>query len=316
MCHPSPNPVLTIVCIFLGVTASALRAAEPPVTALAFAPDGESVIAGSQAGLHVYSWPGLRRQRTLNLSMNSIHDLAFSPDGQMLAVGGGTPSEAGVAAILSWPDGKSMAVLDKHQDSVLAVAWKDDITLATASLDHDIVLWNRNIRQPTRRFQGHSKGVTTIQFLPDSNMLVSGGLDQNLRVWGITSGRQVRSLNNHTRAVHAVSVRPNSSPLPLVASVSSDSTVRLWQPTIGRMVRFVKLGSIPLAVSWLRDGSHLVVSCEDGNIRLIDPDTVEIVQSIPAVNSWAYSLAIHPTDGSVAIGGRHVQLIRIALEFQ
>lgn len=100
----------------------------------------------------------------------------------------------------------------------------------------------------------------------------------------------------------------------MIASVSGDRTVRLWQPTIGRMVRFAQLSSTPLAVAWLRDGSQVAVAATDGHVRLIDPDTVEILQDIPAVDGWAYSLGVHPTDGSLLVGGRNGQLKRIVLE--
>ena len=48
----------------------------PPVTALAFAPDGEVVLVGSQAGLEVRAWPGLETKRKLATSLAHINDLA------------------------------------------------------------------------------------------------------------------------------------------------------------------------------------------------------------------------------------------------
>jgi WD40 repeat protein len=145
-------------------------------------------------------------------------------------------------------------------------------------------------------------------------MLISAGRDQNLRVWKPDSEEMVRTLNNHTNAVHALAVRPAASGLPMIASVSDDRTVRLWQPTIGRMVRFAQLDSTPLAVDWLTDGSRIVVVAADGHMRLIDPDTVEVIQKIPAVEGWAYALGVHPTDGSLLVGGRDGQLKRIVLD--
>ena len=49
-------------------------------------------------------------------------------------------------------------------------------------------------------------------------------------------------------------------------------------------------------------------------VRLIDPDTVEVTQKIPAVEGWAYALGVHPTDGSLLVGGREGQLKRIVLD--
>lgn len=121
----------------------------------------------------------------------------------------------------------------------------------------------------------------------------------------------VRTLNNHTSAVHRLALRPTVGGLPMIASVSDDRTVRLWQPTIGRMVRFAQLDATPLAVDWLIDGSRIVVATSVGSVQLIDPDTVEVTQNISAVDGWAYALDVHPTDGSLLVGGTNGQLKRI-----
>ena len=186
--------------------------------------------------------------------------------------------------LLAWPTGKTTAVCRGHTDCVLQVAWMSDSTLATASLDHDIAIWDADDGELIRRLKGHSRGVSSICFLPREQILVSGSLDQNIRVWRAETGELIRTLNNHTRTVHQLALRPNSLGHSMIASVSDDRTVRLWQPTIGRMVRFAHLTSTPLAVGWLNDGSRVVVIAADGHVRLIDPNTVEITHDFPAVD--------------------------------
>ncbi len=286
----------------------------PPITALAFSHDGKSVVACSQAGLHIYDWPTLNLQRTIAVQARNIHDLAFSPDGDRLAVGGGNPATTGIIEIFSWPEGKSLRVLSEHRDSVMAVAWRDASSLASASLDRDVILWDLRTGTPTQRFKGHSRGVSSLCFLNDKETLVSTGVDQSVRVWNLVTGELIRSLNNHTLPAHDLALRPNETGLPMVASVSDDRTVRLWQPTIGRMVKFARLKEAPLNVAWLNGGSRIVTACTDGAVRLVDPDSVEVTGEIQVLNGWAYSLAVHPTDGSVVVGGPNAQVRRIVPE--
>ncbi len=283
----------------------------PPITSLAFSPDGKSVVACSQAGLHVYDFPTLSLQRTIEVSAHNIHDLAFSPNGDQLAVGGGNPAIEGIIEIFSWPEGQSLRVLKEHQDSVTAVAWRDASSLASASLDRRILLWDLYTGTAIEQLEGHSKGVSSLCFLSDKDILVSTGIDQSVRVWDLISGELIRSMNNHTLPVHDLALRPGESGLPMIISAGGDRTVRFWQPTIGRMVKFARLEEASLDTAWLHDGSKVVAVCTDGAVRFVDPDSVEVTSEIHALNGWAYSLAVHPTDGSIVVGGQNAQVRRI-----
>ena len=176
------------------------------------------------------------------------------------------------------------------------------------------MLWDLRTGTPTQRLKGHSRGVSALCFLDDNETLISTGVDQNVRVWNLTTGELIRSLNNHTLPAHDLARRPNQTGLPMVASASDDRTVRFWQPTIGRMVKFARLKAAPLNVAWLNNGATIVAACADGTIRLIDPDSVEITREIPALKGWAYALAVHPTDGSIVVGGPNAQVKRLILK--
>ena len=282
----------------------------PPITALAFSHDGKYLVACSQAGVQVYDFPTLNLQRTIEASARNIHDLAFSPDGDRLAVGGGNPATEGIIEIFSWQEGKSLRILRAHRDSVTAVVWRDTSSLASASLDRRIILWDLPTESPIQQLEGHSRGVSSLCFLNDKETLVSTGVDQSVRVWDLTAGTLIRNMNNHTLPVHDVALRPDTSGLPMIVSAGDDRTVRLWQPTIGRMVKFARLKAAPLNLAWLNNGARIVATCADGAIRLVDPDSVEVTGEIQALNGWAYALAVHPTDGSVVVGGQNAQIKR------
>ncbi|HEY8504084.1 MAG TPA: WD40 repeat domain-containing protein [Gemmataceae bacterium] len=289
-------------------------AAAPPVTAVEFAPGGRSVVVGSQSGIEVRSWPGLRPLRRIETALAHTHDLAFSPDGTRLAASGGSPGESGVVEIFDWPGGKSLRRLRGHEDVAFAVAWDPGSgSLATAGLDRIVLLWDPDSGKVVRRFEGHSRGVTAVSFLPGGTDLLSAGIDQSLRVWDLRNGGLRRSLDNHTLPVHDLAVRPGGDGPPMVASVAEDRTVRFWQPTIGRLVRFARLESAPLAADWLPDGSRAAVACADGRVRLIDPDTATVTGDFPALDGWAYSLAVHPSGAAAVVGGGDGRVKRVPL---
>ena len=78
--------VIPMVALLGNVT---LRGQEPPITDIAFAPNGRSLVGCSQKGLQVFSWPDLKLQKRVEVSCANLHCLMFSPDGSQLAVGGG-----------------------------------------------------------------------------------------------------------------------------------------------------------------------------------------------------------------------------------
>ena len=119
-------------------------------------------------------------------------------------------------------------------------------SLASASLDRHIILWDLHTGTAIQQLEGHSRGVSSLCFLNDKKTLVSTGVDQSLRVWDLTSGELIRSLNNHTLPVHDLALRPDVSGLSMIVSAGDDRTVRFWQPTIGRMVKFARLKEAPL----------------------------------------------------------------------
>ena len=290
-----------IFSLTFSVATTDLLGQSPPITDVAFAPNGKEVVASSQAGLQVYNWPELKLQKTIPISFPNIHVLQFSPDGQQLAVGGGNPAEDGVVEILSWPNFQSLTKLTGHDDSVIALTWTSDQQLVSASLDRVMLSWDIQSKKATTTYRGHSRGISAVCKLRDET-LVSAARDLSVRVWNRKSAELLRSLNQHSGPIHSIAVCPAESTIPIVATAAADRTVRFWQPTIGRMMRYIRLESEPLDVAWISD-VFLLASCVNGQVCLINTQNVTLIEQVPGIDGWAYTLAIHPNDGSFAVAG-------------
>ena len=300
--------VVRILVLSLLMT-TGLWSQSPPVTDIAFAPGGKWLLACSQEGLKIFSWPDLKLQKTVEASFVNLHCLEFSPDGKLLAVGGGNPAEKGVVEVFSWPACVSRMKLTEHGDSVISLVWQGNKNLVSASLDRSLILWDITSKKTRRTFQGHSRGVRAACILK-SGELVTGGQDQSVRVWNVESGELIRSLNQHSKPLHSIAVCPVVGPRQMVATAAGDRTIRFWQPTIGRMMRYIRLPSEPLDIKWLGE-SRMVASCVDGHARVIDTENVKITREIPVVQGWAYAVAVHPDGAGVALGGSNGRLCRL-----
>ena len=306
----SPGPFSILVASLFWT--STLFGQAPPVTAVVFTPDSKSIISCSQTGLQVFSWPDLQLQKTVVVSYANLHCMAFSPDGHRLATGGGNPSEEGVVEVFAWPECKSEMQLSNHSDSVTSIAWQGNSQLVSASLDRSLTQWNLRTKKAVKTYRGHSRGVSSVCILSSGEM-VTAGHDQSVRVWDAESGSLIRSMNQHSMPVNSMAICPASSGKPMVATAARDRTIRFWQPTIGRMMRYVRLDSEPLDIAWISE-SLIAASCVDGRTRVVDAENVKVVRSIPVFEGWAYTVAHHPNDGTLAIGGSDGQIQRVALK--
>ena len=66
-------------------------------------------------------------------------------------------------------------------------------------------------------------------------------------------------------------------------------------------------------IAWKTDGKQIFAACRDGRLRVIDPDTVEVKHNLPAVSGWAYSVAVHPKNHELLVGGERGQLKRVKI---
>lgn len=292
-------------------------AAAAPITALAFSPDETSVIAGSQSGIEIHSWPQLETTSRLDVEFASIHDLIFSPNGRYLMIVGGVASEFGEWQIFSWPSLNVVAKSIAHDDSIHSAAWIDENRFVTVGVDSKCIVWKLNgtTAEQLVEWAGHSRGVLAVEALRDKDFFVTAGVDQILRVWpgDVTehkSPQALRNLDNHTGPVCDLALRPGRQPQPMVASASVDRTVRLWQPIIGRLVKFARVPVEPTCLAWSRDGSRLAAGCADGSLRIINPATVQIDQTCHGIDGWIHSVA-SANDGSFAVGGTGGQITRV-----
>ena len=302
---------MTIVALLAILSA----APAPPIVALAVAPGGSKIMAASQAGVQVLAMPGLKSEQTLATHIEQVHDLAFAPAGDVLAIAGGSPGERGAVELWSWPDGKLLRTLPVGNDVAYALAWNAGGTqLAIAGADKAVDLLPAGSGAP-RIVHPHSAAVLAVEWLPADDLVLSAGVDQTIRVIQPATGETVRSLENHTAPVRALAVRPGQQEGPvMIASAAADRTVRLWQPTIGRLVRFARLPVAATAICWTADGSHVLAACEDGHLRAIDPETVAVTDLAEHLDGWAYAVAVLPDGHSAILGGERGQLRRVPID--
>ncbi|KAF8761808.1 ribosomal large subunit assembly [Rhizoctonia solani] len=238
---------------------------------------------------------------------NSVTSLAYSSDGSRVAVGC-----KDTVNIRSGYDGAVLAgPLQGHTSSVNSIAFSPDGGLvASGSWDGTVILWDAYNGTRIAGPLSHTGTVYSVSFSPDSVRIVSGG-DGKVWVWNATNGKLLLGpLEGHDSLVKCVTFSPGGT---LIASGSSDCTIRLWRSDDGTLaippLEFPTGGVICL--EFTSDGNRIIGVCNAGTICVWNVSDGSLVTS---VNIEGIKLAAVSPDGAfVAIGTyTNVQVRRIA----
>jgi WD40 repeat protein len=231
-----------------GWTIDGIKQDMRPVYTLAFSPDGTTLAVGGgdpwvgPGSLELYDVATGKYLFEFEPStsfpccdMVTVHDLAFSPDGTLLATANGDGS------ILLWDTatGQERNFLGEHTGWASSVAFSPDGTLLASGgvwsdCDYgetcrpedehgEIRLWDVEIGEQLALLEGHVGGVQAIAFGQDGRFLVSAG--DTVLFWDVATGAILAALELPTYGVTDMIFSPDGT---LLATSGYDGAIRLW----------------------------------------------------------------------------------------
>jgi WD40 repeat protein len=210
---------LVSLCCHLGRTeskAGAASGAQRPrnvssqISALAFAPDGTSVVAGRQDGkIQFHQVPQGNPTFTLANPADGVLSLAFAKDGTILAVGHG----GGEISLWNVPKRILLRRWKAHGEGVGALLWNpQDGTLISGGYDSSIRSWQMPEAMEKQIWKIPAGRITSLAITADGKKLVSGGVadeqfEVNTTLIGTSQSDWVRTWETTTGKSEKMSLR-------------------------------------------------------------------------------------------------------------
>ncbi|MDB6175756.1 MAG: Planctomycete cytochrome [Chthoniobacteraceae bacterium] len=269
-----------------GTPFDVLDGSNAAVATLAFTPGG--VLISGLRDQSVKSW-NVRAQWKAGSVIGSVESpfadrvcaLAFSPDGKLLATGGGEPSRGGEIKIWNTATGEMIKDLPNvHTDTVLALEFSPDgASIASGAADKIARVVDLESGKVTRAFEGHSHHVLSVSWSLDGRTLVTGGADNVVKVWDVPTGERKKNIEGYDKEITSVRFVGVGDQ---VLTGSGDPKVRLVA-TDGKEIR-----SFPDAVDFIQgvaataDGKLVMAGGQDGVLRVWMAADGQRVQAFPA----------------------------------
>lgn len=305
------------------------------VEAVAFSPDGKSLVTGDRDGARVWD-TATRRQigETIAGSRGVVQTVQFSPDGRTLLTSGQAPTFNEEPFTLLWevetgdqlaqpaPGAQAASPRLLGNASISAAFSPDGKKLVLGDPGHGVTLWDvttekvlHSVSTPQVDPFDRNAVRPSVAFHPNGSQFAAVGSDGAVRFWDAVTGSQVGDPLPAHPGDTASLVGPVIVFSPdgaVFATGGTDGSIRFWDTATRQPIGAPLTGhtrpdrtSLAQSLAFSLDGRTLAAGSEDGTVRLWDVRTRNLVGTPLSGHTRAVtSVAFSPDGKTLASGAR------------
>lgn len=234
-----------------------------------------------------------------------VYAFAWSRDGKTLATG------AADATVRLWemPSGTPLATYKGHKSVVQSVTWMPDgKSLASASSDKTVRLWKAPDKKAAASKKGDDDKSADKPATGAKPAATKPSADSNQKAGGKKETKDpadplIQEFIGHTGPVTELAAPAAAK---LLASGSSDKTIKVWNLTSNKLASTITIGYPVLALAWSPDGKVLGSSSSDERLSFWNATSGKLIKDTGKLGnvSTISTLAWSPNGSLMAVGRR------------
>ena len=155
-------------------------------------------------------------------------------------------------------------------------------------------LWDSKTGMLLYKLDEHTAAITTIDFSPLGDKLITGSNDSTAKIWNVSTGALIYSLEGHNGTIEFVKFSPDGKK---IATTSTDKTAKIWDSNKGTLLYTLTKHTDKVDyATFSSDGKTLFTGSSDELVNIWETETGNYIQTLSGHPEKVSFIAFSPNE--------------------